>query len=452
MKRKIYDSLLNWKNTSKGQTALLVQGARRVGKSYIVKEFAEKEYKSYILIDFNKSDDELKDLFVHYLNDLDTFFLKLKAYFNVNLYERNSLIIFDEVQLFQKARSAIKYFVEDERYDYIETGSLISIKEHVKDILIPSEEETINMYPMDFEEFLTAGGYDSMISLIRSSFEKKQALGQALHRKAMDLFRQYLIVGGMPQAVDRYFNKSDHDLALVDKEKRRILKLYRDDIRKHSGKYAIKIESVFDEIPSQLKNQNRHFKLSSIEKGASFDDYHDAIFWLTDAMIINPCFNTTEPNIGLNLNRERTLLKCYLSDTGLLISHIFDEKEIMDDRIYKKLLLDKLEINMGMVIENIVAQMLITSGHELYFYANSSRDDAQSRMEIDFLIAKSKISNRHNILPLEVKSSKNYTLSSLNKFMTKYKESLYIPYVIHPDDYKEKDGIIYLPIYMTYLL
>ena len=364
----------------------------------------------------------------------------------------NPLIVFDEVQLFPRARSAIKYFVEDGRYDYIETGSLISIRENVKDILIPSEEDSISMYPMDYEEFLTAGGYDQIIPLIRTLFEKKQPLGQALHRKVMDLFRQYLIVGGMPQAVDEYFNKSDRDFTAVDREKRRILALYREDIRKHSGSYKIKTESVFDEIPSQLKNQNRHFKLSSIEKGASFDDYHDAVFWLTDAMIINPCFNTTEPNIGLNLNRERTLMKCYLSDTGLLISHIFDEKKIMSEEIYKKILFDKLEVNLGMVMENVVAQMLTSNGHKLYFYVNSSRDDASSRMEIDFLTAKSRISSRHNISPLEVKSGKNYTLSSLNKFRKKYSSVLNTPYVIHTEDYREDDGIVYLPVYMTHLL
>ncbi len=452
MKRKIYSSLLNWKNTNKGQTALLIQGARRVGKSYIAEEFARNEYKSYILLDFNKVADDIKDLFKHYLDDLDTFFLKLTAYFNVKLYERESLIILDEVQLFPRARSAIKYLVQDGRYDYIETGSLISIKEHVKDILIPSEEDSLNMYPMDFEEFLTAGGYEEMLSLIRSSFEKKQPLGQALHRKAMDLFRQYLIVGGMPQAVDAYFNKTEKDFSSVDRVKRRILKLYREDIRKHSGNYAIKTEAVFDEIPSQLKNQNRHFKLSQIEKGASFDDYQDAVFWLTDAMIINPCFNTTEPNIGLNLNRERTLLKCYLLDTGLLLSHIFDEKAIVSEQIYRKILFDKLEVNLGMIMENAVAQMLTAGGHKLYFYANSSRDDASSRMEIDFLTAKSRISSRHNISPIEVKSGKNYTLSSLNKFRSKYAEVLYIPYVIHTEDYKENDGVIYLPVYMAYLL
>ncbi len=452
MKRKVYESLLSWKNTSKGSSALLVQGARRVGKSYIVEEFAKREYKSYILLDFNIVDEEVKDLFNHYLTDLDTFFLKMKAYYGVKLYDRESLIIFDEVQLFPRARSAIKYLVQDGRYDYIETGSLISIKEHVKDILIPSEEDSINMYPMDFEEFLTAGGYEEMSFLIRLCFEKREPLGQALHRKAMDIFRQYLIAGGMPQAVDTYFNKTEKDFDAVDREKRRILKLYREDIRTHSGKYAIKTEAAFDEIPSQLKNLNRHFKLSSLEKGASFDDYHDALFWLSDAMIVNLSFNTTEPNIGLNLNRERTLLKCYLSDTGLLLSHIFDEKETEKEEIYKKILFDKLEVNMGMVMENAVAQMLRSSGHKLYFYANSSRDDASSRMEIDFLTAKSRITNRHNISPLEVKSGKNYTLSSLNKFRKKYSEVLHTPYVIHTDDYRENDGIVYLPVYMTYLL
>lgn len=452
MKRKIYDELLNWKKTECGHSALLVQGARRVGKSYIVEEFARKEYKSYILIDFNEADDEVKDLFNHYLTNLDMFFLKLRAFYDVTLYERDSLIIFDEVQLFPRARSAVKYLVADGRYDYIETGSLISIKEHVKDILIPSEEDSINMYPMDYEEFLSAAGCEQMSQLIRTSFENRQPLGQALHRKAMDLFRQYLIVGGMPQAVDRYFNTSDRDFAAVDREKRRILKLYREDIRKHSGNYALKTESVYDEIPSQLKNQNRHFKLSSVEKGASFDDYKDALFWLTDAMIVNPCFNTTEPNIGLNLNRERTLLKCYFGDTGLLLSHIFDERQIVNEGIYKKLLFDKLEINLGIVMENACAQMLTAAGHKLYFYANSSRDDASSRMEIDFLIAKDRISSRHNISPLEVKSGKNYTLSSLNKFRKKYSENLHTPYVIHTDDYREEDGIVYIPVYMTYLL
>ena len=447
MRRKIYDQLLQWKNRSNGKSALLLQGARRVGKSYIVENFAQNEYRSYILIDFNMIDSQVKDMFYHDLNDLNTFFLKLTTFFNTKLYERQSLIILDEVQLFPRARSAIKYLVADGRYDYIETGSLISIKENVKDILIPSEEDQMKLYPMDFEEFLWASGNETMISLIQNCFERKKPLGQALHRKAMDLFRQYMIIGGMPQAVDIYVSSRDFDQ--VDQVKRRILNLYRDDIRKHARGYEMKVEAIYDELPSQLKNQNRHFKLSSVKEGARFDEYKDALFWLSDAMLVNNCYNSTEPNIGLNLNRDRTLLKCYMGDTGLLISHAFDESGIVNEGIYKKLLLDKLEMNMGMVIENVVAQMLTASGHKLYFYTNSSRTDASSRMEIDFLIAKSKISNRHNISPIEVKSSKNYTLSSLRKFMEKYHEQLYIPYVLHTSDLKEENGILYLPLYMT---
>lgn len=447
MRRKIYDQLLQWKNRSNGKSALLLQGARRVGKSYIVENFAQNEYRSYILIDFNMIDSQVKDMFYHDLNDLNTFFLKLTTFFNTKLYERQSLIILDEVQLFPRARSAIKYLVADGRYDYIETGSLISIKENVRDILIPSEEDQIKLYPMDFEEFLWASGNETMISLIQNCFERKKPLGQALHRKAMDLFRQYMIIGGMPQAVDIYVSSRDFDQ--VDQVKRRILNLYRDDIRKHARGYEMKVEAIYDELPSQLKNQNRHFKLSSVKEGARFDEYKDALFWLSDAMLVNNCYNSTEPNIGLNLNRDRTLLKCYMGDTGLLISHAFDESGIVNEGIYKKLLLDKLEVNMGMVIENVVAQMLTASGHKLYFYTNSSRTDASSRMEIDFLIAKSKISNRHNISPIEVKSSKNYTLSSLRKFMEKYHEQLHIPYVLHTSDLKEENGILYLPLYMT---
>ena len=449
MRRKIYDKLLEWKKQN-GTSALLVQGARRVGKSHIVEVFAKKEYKSYILIDFNKADQQIKDIFKYDLDNLNSFFMKLSAYYGEKLYERESLIIFDEVQLYPRARSAIKYLVADGRYDFIETGSLISIKKNVKDILIPSEEDSINMYPMDFEEFLWAVGNESMFDLIRDCYNRKKPLGQALHRKAMDYFRQYMIVGGMPQAVKAYIDTNDFDE--VDRAKRRILKLYRDDIRKHAEGYEMKVEAIYDELPSQLKNQNRHFKLSSLKQGARFDEYKEAMFWLSDAMIINNCYNSTEPNVGLSLNMDRTLLKCYMGDTGLLISHAFDENGIVSEEIYKKLLLDKLEVNMGMVTENIVAQMLVASGHKLFFYANSSREDAASRMEIDFLISKSKISNRHNISPIEVKSGKNYTIKSLNKFKMKFSEQTNIPYVLHAKDLKEENGITYLPLYMTMLL
>lgn len=447
MRRKMYNRLLQWKKENEGKSALLLQGARRVGKSYIVEEFAKAEYRSYILIDFNLVDPQVRDMFLHDISDINTFFLKLTTFFNTKLYDRQSLIILDEVQLFPRARSAIKYLVADGRYDYIETGSLISIKENVKDILIPSEEDHINLYPMDFEEFLWAADNETMMDLIQNCFENKKPLGQALHRKAMDLFRQYLIVGGMPQAVEAYISSRDFDR--VDQVKRRILNLYRDDIRKHAQGYEMKVEAIYDELPSQLKNQNRHFKLSSLKAGARFDEYKDALFWLSDAMIVNNCYNSTEPCIGLNLNRDRTLLKCYMGDTGLLVSHTFDENGIVSEEIYKKILLDKLEVNMGMILENMVAQMLAASGHKLYFYANSVRNDASSRMEIDFLIAKSKISNRHNISPIEVKSSKNYTLSSLRKFMEKYSQQLHVPYVLHTGDLKEENGITYLPLYMT---
>lgn len=450
MKRKMYDCLMKWKKRTNGASALLVQGARRVGKSYIVEEFAKSEYRSYILIDFNKADDTVRDIFEHDLNNMDMLFQKLSTLYNKKLYPRESLIIFDEVQLFPRARSAIKYLVEDGRFDYIETGSLISIRKNVENILIPSEEDMVNMYPMDFEEFLWAIGDETMYSLITECFQKQKPLGQALHRKAMDLFRLYLIVGGMPQAVRAYVDTRDFDS--VDAAKRRILKLYREDIRKHAKGYEMKVEAIFDEIPSQLRNQNHHFKLSSLEKGARFDTYRDAMFWLSDAMIINNCYNSTEPNIGLNLNRDRTLLKCYMADTGLLVSHCFDEKGIVSEEIYKKLLLGKLEVNLGMVMENIVAQMLAASGHKLFFYANPSRDDSEARMEIDFLIAKSQISNRHNISPIEVKSGKNYTLSSITKFMRRYSEQLHTPYVLHTGDLKVEGGIVYLPLYMTALL
>ena len=450
MRRKIYDKLVKWKDNSNGKTALLIDGARRTGKSYIVEEFAKENYKSYILLDFNRVPEEIKKLFDLYLDDLDSLFLYLSNYYNVKLYERDSLIIFDEVQLYPRARSAIKYLVADGRYDYIETGSLVSIKENVSDILIPSEEQHLKMYPMDFEEFLWAMGNDNLMNLIRKCFNEKKALGEVFHRKVMDYFRQYMIVGGMPQAVVEYVNSKDFNK--VDQIKRNILDLYRDDIVKHAGKYSLKVRNIFDEIPSQLQKHEKKFKITSLDKNAKTRDYEDAFLWLDDAMIVNQAFNTTEPSLGLSLNLDSTFYKCYMADTGLLISHSFDENGIVSEEIYKKILFDKLEYNGGMIFENVVAQMLVSSGHKLYFYSNSSRDNSDDRMEIDFLISKSLITNRHNISPIEVKSGKNYTLTSLNKFIKKYNNYLANPYVIHTGDYKEEGGIIYLPVYMTILL
>ena len=449
MKRKIYDSMQKWKEEN-GRTALLIDGARRVGKSYIAQEFAKKEYKSYILIDFNRAPAEITDLFVHYLNDLNMFFLYLSNFYGVKLYERESLIIFDEVQLFPKARAAIKYLVEDGRYDYVETGSLMTIKKNVADIVIPSEERHMKMYPLDFEEFLWALDNDTLMDFIGLCFEEKKPMGQVLHRKTMDYFRQYLIVGGMPQAVKTY--RDSHDFDQVDRVKRDILELYRADIIKHAEGYQMKVAQIFDDIPAQLQKHDTKFKFSSLKKEARFREYEDALFWLSDAMITNICYNSTAPNIGLKLNMDRMTLKCYMADTGLLISHAFDENGLVSEEIYKKLLFDKLEVNKGMIMENIVAQMLTASGHKLYFFSNPSRDDASLRMEIDFLTAKSKISNRHNISPIEVKSSKNYTLTSLRKFKEKYKEQLHIPYVLHPNDLKEENGILFLPLYLTPLI
>ena len=450
MQRKIYDKLVKWKEDSNGKTALLIDGARRVGKSYIVEEFAKNNYKSYIMIDFNRAPLEIKNLFDLYLDDLDNLFLYLSNYYNVKLYERESLIIFDEVQLYPRARSAIKYLVADGRYDYIETGSLVSINENVKDILIPSEEQHLKMYPMDFEEFLWALDNHGLMELIEKSFKEKKPLGNIFHRKAMDYFRQYMIVGGMPQAVLEYVNTKDFNK--VDQIKRNILDLYREDIIKHSGKYSLKVRSIFDEIPSQLQKHEKKFRITSLDKDAKTRDYEDAFMWLDDAMIVNQAFNTTEPSIGLSLNLDNSFYKCYMADTGLLISKAFDEKSIVEEEIYKKILFDKLEYNGGMILENIVAEMLVSNGHKLYFYSNSSRENSNDRMEIDFLISKSKITNKHNISPIEVKSGKNYTLVSLNKFRKKYTNYLATPYIIHTSDYKEEDSIVYLPVYMTILL
>lgn len=449
MKRKIYDKLLKWKN-SRSKSALLIDGARRVGKSYIAEQFAKENYKSYILIDFNYVSEEITDLFNNYLYDLDVFYMRLSAFYHIKLYKGETLIIFDEVQMFPKARGAVKYLVADGRYDFIETGSLMSIKKNVKDITIPSEETHIYMYPMDFEEFLWALGDEMIIPYIKDCFENRKPMGQLLHRKAMDYFREYMMVGGMPQAVKTFIETMDFEE--TDEVKRNILRLYRDDISKHSERNELEVEAIFDEIPAQLSKHEKKFKLSDIKTGASMRKYKQPFNRLADAMIVNNCYNSTEPNVGLKLNMERKTLKCYMADTGLLISHTFDENGIVTEEIYKKLLFDKLSVNNGMIMENIVAQMLTAAGHRLYFFSKSSRENAADRMEIDFLIAKSKITNKHNISPIEVKSGDRYALSSINKFRRKYAEYVNVPYVLHTKDLKEEDGIVYLPVYMTMFL
>lgn len=449
MKRKIYNELLKWKNEWNGRTAILIDGARRVGKSYIVEEFAKKEYKSFILIDFSKENRQINALFTDYLSDLDTLFRQLSLLTDVKLYPRQSAIVFDEVQQFPPARAAIKHLVKDGRFDYIETGSLVSINRNVKNIVIPSEEERIDMFPMDFEEFLWAIGKDDLMDYVRECFEAKRPLGAALHRKTMELFRQYMIVGGMPQAVEIYAKEKDFDR--VDHIKRNILKIYRADISKYATGYEQKVTRIFDTIPSQLQKHEKRFRIGALEKGARTRDYANAFFWLEESRVVNVCYAATEPNIGLYLNRDDTRMKLYMADTGLLIAMAFSEKDIHQGQLYKKLMFDKLEVNKGMLVENIVAQMLRSTGNELYFYSNPSRT-AEDRMEIDFLIRKPSVTSRHNISPIEVKSSTRYTLSSLEKCISKYGEYLSTPYVLHSSDLMEKDGITYLPLYMALCL
>jgi predicted AAA+ superfamily ATPase len=406
-------------------------------------------------VDFSKVAPGVKELFDLYLDDLDSLFQRLQLYTKKRLYSRESpdqeaksLIIFDEVQFCPRARAAIKHLVADRRFDYIETGSLVSIKKNVKDILIPSEELSVEMHPMDFEEFLWAMGDELTMPFIRDCFEKRKPLG-SFHRQAIDLFRQYMIVGGMPQAVKRYVDT--RDFQQVDMEKRAILELYRKDISNYADRQESKVTAIFDEIPGQLQRHEKRFRLSALKEQARMREYQDAFFWLSDARIINCCYNTTQPNIGLRLNEERTTLKCYLADTGLLVSLAFDEKGLVDQEVYQKLMLDKLEVNAGMLVENMVGQMLRASGHKLYFYSRNSKD-TEERMEIDFLIAKSKITTRHNISPIEVKSSSNYTITSLRKFIGKFATSLSVPYVVHSMDLEVKEGIVYLPLYMVPLL
>lgn len=449
LKRKIYSKLVNWKETSQGTSALLIEGARRIGKSHIATLFAKNEYKSYILIDFSKAPNIVKSWFDDYLEDIDTLLQNLQLHYKKQLTPRQSLIIFDEVQKCPRAREALKALVEDGRFDYLETGSLISIKHNVENILIPSEEDCLEMFPLDFEEFLWAMGNEMMWPAIEQHFSKGIPMGD-FHREAMRYFREYMIVGGMPQAVLSYVESKDFQK--VDVVKRRILKLYHDDIKKYALRLEMRVTAVYEEIPGQLQKHEKKFVLSSLKEGARMRTYADAFLWLDDAKIINVCYNTTAPNIGLRLNEDRSSVKCYMGDTGLLISHAFDARGIVSQELYQKLMFDKLEVNEGMLVENVVAQLLRAAGNKLFFFSSNNREDADERMEIDFLIQKGVITSRHNIIPIEVKSGRNYTLSSLNKCVKKYAEQITFPTVLHSGDLELKDGVRFLPLYMTGLL
>lgn len=445
LKRKIYEKLQNWKQKSNGQTSLLIDGARRVGKSYIVKQFAVQEYKSYIMIDFGNAPQEILDLFTNESSELDLFFAKLSAYYSTILYKRQSLIVFDEVQQFPRARQLIKYFVADGRFDFLETGSLIRLKKNTENIIIPSEEEHLEMFPMDFEEFLWAMGDEATIPLIRNCFETQTPLGQTLHRKIMNDFRQYVLVGGMPQSVLAYQNGKD--FAAADEAKRRILRLYRDDISKFAAGYEEKVYAVFDGIPGQLSKKEKKYTLSSINKNARFRSYEDSFIWLKEAMIVNACFNTTDPAVGLALSSDHSTEKCYMADTGLLVTHTFMDSSFTDNDLYKSILFDKLFINEGMIMENAVAQMLRYNGHKLYFYSRNDNQHRENHMEIDFLITRKK-----KISPIEVKSGNYRFHTSLNKFSKKFSGKVGTQYILYSNDIMEKDGIIHLPIYMAMFL
>ena len=445
LRRKIYDKLLEWKNQSNGSTAILIDGARRVGKSYIAEEFGKSEYKSYILIDFGKAPQDVLDLFIHDSANLDLFFAKLSAFYAKTLHKRNSLIIFDEVQQFPRARQLIKYLVADGRYDYIETGSLIRLKKNVQDIIIPSEEEHLEMFPMDFEEFLWAMGDEATVPLIRTCFESKTPLSQSLHRKIMNDFRQYVLVGGMPQSVIAYLKEKNFEAS--DVAKRRIIKLYRDDVSKFAEGYEDKVFALFDGIPAQLSKKEKKYKLSSISKEARFRTYEDSFIWLHEAMVVNTCFNATDPGVGLALSADNTTQKCYMADTGLLVTHTFMDNAFTENELYRAILFDKLNINEGMIMENIVAQMLRTNGHKLYFYSRSDTDNRENHMEIDFLITEGK-----KIAPIEVKSSNYTSHSSLDKFRNKFSSKIGNSYILYSKDVMIKDGIIHLPFYMAMFL
>lgn len=446
MKRKIYNDLLKWKQTWNGRTAIMIDGARRVGKSYIAEMFSRNEYKSRIIIDFNNVSGDVVDLFENNLANLDEFFRKLSIIFGVKLYERQSVIIFDEVQQFPRARAAIKYLVADGRYDYIETGSLVSIKQNVRGIVIPSEEEHLNMNPMDFEEFLMATDNEMLLEYIKECSEQRKPLRNALHRKAMEALRLYMVVGGMPQAVAAYVDTQD--LEYVDKVKRSILSLYRNDISKYAGRDREKATKIFDSIPSQLQRHEKKFILARVKQGARSRDYVNAFYWLEESRTINVCRATTAPNIGLGLNTDDAKFKLYLADTGLLVSMAFDERALAEEQIYRKLLLNKLEINKGMLIENLVAQMLRAAGNKLYFYSSNSAD-TDERMEIDFLLRVGNVTSRHNIIPVEVKSTARYKFKSLEKFIAKYKTLVSTPFVFHSADFKSDNGIDFFPLYMV---
>ncbi len=440
-KRKLYNQLLEWKNSSHGKTAALVEGARRVGKSTTVEEFASKEYESHIVIDFSKTPKHVIELFDD-ISDLNYIFLQLQLQFSVSLERRKSVIVFDEVQFCPRARQAIKHLVADGRFDYIETGSLISIKKNVTDILIPSEEEKIEMFPMDFEEFCWAQGNYSLVPLLKEAYENNKQLGSATNRKIMRDFRLYMLVGGMPQAVKSYIETNNFQA--VDTVKRNIISLYEDDFRKISPSGAL--SRMFDAIPAQLSTNASRYKVSSVLAGKQAADITESLAELLASKTVLCAYHANDPNVGMNASVDLNKFKLYLADTGLFVTLMFKDSKFTDNIVYSKLLADKLPVNLGYVYENIVAQTFAARGHNL-FYHTWPNTRTKHNYEIDFLLSGNK-----KVCPVEVKSSRYKTHASLDAFAEKYSSRIGMQYLIYTKD-RCKDGkVTCLPTYMAQFL
>lgn len=437
-KRKIYSKMQEWKKDSDGKTALLIEGARRIGKSTVVEEFAKNEYESYILIDFARASKETKELFED-VSDLNFLFLQLQLQYRVDLQERKSVIIFDEVQLCPVARQAIKVLVADHRYDYIETGSLISIKKNVKDILIPSEERKISMYPMDYEEFLWAIGDTATFPLLKKCFEMNQGLGDAINRKQLRQFRLYMLVGGMPQAVSTYIETNN--FRKVDEIKRDILNLYESDFAKidPTGRLAM----LFDAIPAQLNKNAARYQASSVLNGEKQDKILEYIAELKDSKTVLVAYNTNDPDAGMSNTRDLSRLKLFLSDTGLFVTLMFKDKDFTENEIYEKLLNDRLSVNLGYLYENIVAQCLAANGNELFYHTIMNKN-SKHNYEIDFILAR-----KNKIIPIEVKSSGYKTHKSLDVFTEKYSRRILKRYLVYTKDMSKDQDIFCVPVYMV---
>ena len=437
-KRKIYSKMQEWKKDSNGKTALLIEGARRIGKSTVVEEFAKNEYDSYILIDFSRASKETKELFED-VSDLNFLFLQLQLQFKVDLQERKSVIIFDEVQLCPAARQAIKALVADRRYDYIETGSLISINKNVKDILIPSEERKISMYPMDYEEFLWAIGDTLTFSLLNKCFDMKQGLGEAINRKQLRQFRLYMLVGGMPQAVSTYIETNN--FRKVDEIKRDILNLYESDFAKidPTGRLAM----LFDAIPAQLNKNAARYQTSSVLNGERQDKILELIAELKDSKTVLVAYNTNDPDAGMANTKDLSRFKLFLNDTGLFVTLMFKDKNFTENEIYQKLLNDKLSVNLGYLYENIVAQCLAANGNEL-FYHTIMNQSSKHNYEIDFILAR-----KNKIIPIEIKSSGYKTHKSLDVFTEKYSGRILKRYLVYTKDLSKDQDIFCIPVYMA---